>query len=424
MEELLERWNPWWSEDRVPKIFMGIKREKYLPELLKQAGENRISVVTGPRRAGKTTLLYQVIDSLLTSNIEPKNILYAQLDHPGLDADIGTVVREYKKLKRIHESEKIYLFLDEAQYAKDWAKWAKSIYDTRRAKLFISGSTTALLEKDAYASLTGRWRKNQIWPLDFSEFLEFRELNISGAEQYLESVYLKDYAATGGFPEMVMEMDERMRSRMLVELFDDMVFKDAARTRKLRDVTSLRQVAVFMASSIGSPVSINKMKNTFKLSTETISNYIDALCSAYLFFPCQYYSKSINERTYNPKKYYMIDTGMAAAVLGRINYGAFVENILALHYLKKGDVWYWKSGGEVDFVLGDAEAAMESKYKNDVSANDLKGGLEFVRTHKLDKLYVATEEQKEKLTVDNIDIHLIPSTRILLEMDGPYNFND
>ncbi len=419
MEELLERWNPWWSEDTVPEIFKGVRRELYLPELLKQAGEDRISVVTGPRRSGKTTLLYQVIDSLLASGVLPKNIMMAQLDHPGLNADIGAVVMEYKKHMKVRESEKVYLFLDEAQHAADWAKWAKAIHDTKKAKLFISGSTTALLEKDAHASLTGRWRKNRVWPLSFPEFLEFRGLKIRGAERYLESAYLKEYAATGGFPEVVREEDGRMRTKMLVELFDDIVLKDAARTRELRDIASLRQVAVHMAGSLGTPLSVNKMRKTFKISMEAISGYIDALCSAYLFFPCQYYSRSVNERTYNPKKYYIIDTGMASAVLGRVNYGASVENILALHYMKRGDVWYWKSGGEVDFVLGDAQAVVESKFRSNVSVDDVRPGLEFARMHGIDRLYVATEEQREEINDKGVVVQFVPSSRILLGMESP-----
>jgi hypothetical protein len=419
MRELLEEWNPWWADGKVPERLAGIERKAHLEELAKQAGERRISVVTGPRRAGKTMLLHQVIGRLLSTGVKSTSILYAQMDHPRVNSDIGTVLREFRKINRLPVREEIIVFLDEVQYAKDWARWAKSIYDLENVKLFISGSTTALIENDAYASLTGRWRKHQVWPLSFPEFLEFKGVRISGAEKYLETSHLNEYIRTGGFPEAVLEDNPRIRSRELVELFDDMVFKDAARTRNIRDSTSLRQVAVFMAGAIGKPLSVNKMRNTFKLSAEAISGYIDALCSAYLFFPCPFYSRSVNERTYNPRKYYAIDPGMTGAVLGNVSVGNAVENLLALHYWKRGNIGYWKSNVEVDIVIGDGDDAIESKFKNDISPKDIRGGLMFAKKEKLDRLYVATDEYDAKKVIDGIGVHFVPITRILLGEGGP-----
>jgi predicted AAA+ superfamily ATPase len=419
MQELLERWNPWWTDKTVPEKLIGIRREKYLNELFNQAKQRRISIVTGPKRAGKTTLLYQVIDSLISTGINPNNILYVHLDHPAIGQDIGEIIREFRRINKLDSKVFLYVFLDEAQYIKNWAQWAKAIHDSEEIKLFISGSTTALLEKDAYASLTGRWQKNLVWPLDFSEFLRFRDIQITGAERYLELSYLHDYLNSGGFPEAVLEESDLVRSRLLVDLFEDMVFKDAARTKNFRDIHSLRQIAIFMASAIGKPVSINKMRNTFKISSEAISNYIDALCSAYLFFPCTFYSKSINERTYNPKKYYIIDPGMTRAVLGTKNIGAAVENILAIHYHKKDDIWYWKSDAELDFVLGDARAAIESKFKTGIDQRSLRGGLKFSKKNKLKTLYVATEDYQSTQKINDINVIFVPITNILLHDEGP-----
>jgi predicted AAA+ superfamily ATPase len=181
----------------------------------------------------------------------------------------------------------------------------------------------------------------------------------------------------------------------------------------------LRQIAVFLAAAVGTPTSVNRMRNTFRLSADTIAGYIDALCSAYLFFPCRFFSRSVNERVYNPRKNYMIDPGMRSAVLGTTNLGTDMENLLALHYHKNTDIWYWKSGVEVDFVIGDGEAALESKYKNRIAAEDIRGGLMFAREHGLERLYVATEELGEVREIEGIQVHLIPSTHILLGRDGP-----
>lgn len=419
MEEIFNRWNPWWEEGKVPTGLLGIRRERYLEMLTTQAKEPRITVVTGPRRTGKTTLLYQTIDNLIDSGISPKNIFYAQLDHPGIDKDIGTIVREYKRMNRIPAKEKTYLFLDEVQYAKDWARWAKTLFDMHEGKVFITGSTTAVLETDAFASLTGRWTRIPIWPLDLTEFISFKGGKVTGADRYLESSYLDDYMRTGGFPEAVMEEGANARAKILSDLFDDMIFKDAARSRKIRDPSALRQVAVFLLGSIGTQISLNKMHRVFKISAEAISGYIDALCNAYLFFPCQYYSRSMNERIYNPKKYYCIDPGMVHSVLGKISLGATAENLLALHYYKLGDISYWKSDVELDFVIGNAKAALESKFKKDIDPKEIRGGLLFCKKERLKRMYVATDDLEGTKTINGITVNFVPTARILLGESGP-----
>jgi len=417
MRELLEKWNPWWQDGRVPAVLKGRARPRYLEPLFQQTKERRVSVVTGPRRGGKTTLLYQVIDRLVESGTQPKSILYAQMDHPGLRADIGTVIREFRKLQKLDSKEKVFLFLDEAQHAENWAGWAKAIFDAGDGKLFISGSTTAMLEMDARACLTGRWTRTCVWPLDLGEYLDFRAVRITGAERYLESAYLREYIYRGGFPEAVLEDQDEIRTRHLVELFDDFVFKDAARSRNIRDLTALRDIAVLLLGMIGKPASINKMRNTLKISADAVSASIDALTSAYLFVPCRYFSKSMNERIYNPRKYYAIDTGMAAAVLGRFGEGIGVENIIALHFSRKGDIWYWKSDGELDFVLDRGKLALESKFMNDIGEGDLKGALQYAKRARLGSITVATDEAEGINVMGGIEVRLVPSARLLLGGD-------
>jgi hypothetical protein len=419
MEEMLHRWNPWWEEGKVPPDRLGTARPRYLGALTAQLRERRVTVVSGPRRTGKTTLVFQTINALIDAGTSPDRILYAQLDHPGIDMDIGAIIREFRKLQGIPAKERIFIFLDEVQYAKDWARWAKTIFDMDEGKLFITGSTTALLETDAFASLTGRWTKIPVWPLDLEEFILFRNGKVTGADRYLESSHLREYMRTGGFPEAVLEKEEHARTDFLVDLFDDMIFKDAARSRNIRDPDSLRQVAVFLMGAVGKPGSVNKMQRTFKLSANTISSYIDALCNAYLFFPCPYFSRSVNERIYNPRKYYAIDPGMAHAVLGHQGSGAAVENLLALHYHKSGPVSYWKSEAELDFVIGNARGVLESKFKGSIDPKELRGGLSFCKRHRLKRLFVATDDLEEERDIAGIDVLFVPATRILLGKGGP-----
>ena len=110
---------------------------------------------------------------------------------------------------------------------------------------------------------------------------------------------------------------------------------------------------------------------------------------------------------------------MARAVLGTENIGAAVENILAIHYHKKDDIWYWKSDAELDFILGDAQAAVESKFKTDIDQRSLRGGLKFSKKLKLKTLYVATEDFQSTQKINDINVIFIPVTNILLRAEGP-----
>ena len=92
-----------------------------------------VSVISGPRRSGKTTIMHQVIQRLIESGEDPGRILYAQLDHPGLEDDIGSIIREFRKGNRIPVKERTFHFFDEAQYDPDWARWAKTSYDMNDA---------------------------------------------------------------------------------------------------------------------------------------------------------------------------------------------------------------------------------------------------------------------------------------------------
>jgi predicted AAA+ superfamily ATPase len=417
MKNLLRRWNPWWEKGNVPGDLTGFPREKYLGSLVEQLDEDRVSVIVGPRRTGKSTLMFQTINALIETGKPPSRILYAMMDHPMMDGDIGKLVDDFRKLQKIPSSERLFIFLDEAQHVKDWARWAKALHDSKEAKLYVSGSTTAMLESDAFASLTGRWRKNRIWPLDLWEFIEFRTGAHGQTDPHVREGLFKDYLRVGGFPEAVLEPDESRRSRILVELFDDMIFKDAARTRSIRDTGALRQLAVFMAGSMGMPMSVNKVRRTFRLSADAVSGYIDALVGAHLFLPCQYHSTSVNERIYNPKKYYLIDPGMASAVIGTVKEGTAVENLLALHFYKMGDIRYWKSRYEVDFVLDGGKIALESKFRSKVSPKDIRGGMKFVRSHGNSELYVATKDLESQETVDDVKVYYLPILKILAASD-------
>lgn len=417
MRELLELWNPWWADGAVPPSWRGVPRARYLDPLLSEAGRRHVSVVTGPRRTGKTTLLFQVVQALIEKGTVPGRILYAALDSPALPQDepVGQLLREFRKLNRLGRRDRTYIFLDEAQYIKDWARWAKAIHDSENAKLYVFGSTGGIMVDDSHASLVGRWRKTVVHPLDYREFLGFKGYEAGPAEQYLHERYLEEYARTGGFPEVACSPDPSERHQILTHYFEDFVLKDAPRFRSVRDPGTLVQLAALMARKVGTAASLNKLARVLKMSTVAAASYMDALCGVLLYSPCEFYSRSATERAYNPKKYYPADTGLAAAVTGKFQLGTAMENLVFNHLSKSSRTFYWKSVQEADFYQPAGRLAVEVKYGPGGDGRELRGLLALAAKEKLKKVFVATASGESEETEGGVTVVRIPVWKILLD---------
>jgi hypothetical protein len=155
------------------------------------------------------------------------------------------------------------------------------------------------------------------------------------------------------------------------------------------------------------------------LALETTREYLSHLQSSYLFHGAAFYSRSVNETTYNPKKYYLVDAGMSAALVGREKSGMLAEIALFEHLRRPGDrVYYWKSGLELDFFLHGRNLAVECKFKDAVAEEELKGMVAFLTKYGLREGLVATGGAEGELSVGGKRIRLVPLWRILLGSDG------
>ena len=148
-------WNPWWEKQESISEFVGVPREE-LSQLITSLDDSKVTIISGVRRAGKTTLMYQMIAYLLESGINPINILFLGLEDPAfVEHDLITLITEYRKEHT--PKGKIYLFLDEIQSKEDWERIIRKEIDTRKeSKIIISGSSSTLLSGKHSAILTGR----------------------------------------------------------------------------------------------------------------------------------------------------------------------------------------------------------------------------------------------------------------------------
>ena len=223
--QTLQKWNPWWGTTQVPEALRGIERENKLL-LLKALDAKQIKDIIGIRRAGKTTLLYQVIDELLKAKINPRDIIFIRFDDPGISKisleQLETVLYQISPQPQ-------YLFLDEIQEKKGWEKWVKTIYDLQRFKqIFITGSSTALLSKELGTLLTGRHLSFQLMPFSFREYLlvqgwtNFNPSYLS-AEKGKVLYHLNQYLTQSGFPEAIVH-EKSLTKTILTGIYNDIIF--------------------------------------------------------------------------------------------------------------------------------------------------------------------------------------------------------
>jgi hypothetical protein len=358
MENIYYLLNPWWEGRAYDS---GRRREEYLKRLLPTVSRRQVEILIGSRRVGKTTLLRQVISDLIASGIPPNEICYLALDHPAFSATtIADHLKLFRKLFSHSRDKRLYLFLDEVQDIPDWEKELKAIYDTEQVKIFCSGSTSALIARQG-GKLTGRQIVTTVFPLSFSEFLDFRDDRPSLSEDYRYESLVNEYLVTGGYPEQVISPS----LEYLPNLLDDILARDLIRLFPIKKPHVLKDLLRLIASSVGSRTSYNRLAKLLGLSLDTVKEYIGYLESAFVILPLAKWTTSHSERVYAQRKLYLWDLGMKTVFTGKGDEGARAENavFMALRRCGRETGYYAESELEVDFVLNEASEPLPLEVK-------------------------------------------------------------
>lgn len=341
-------------------------------EIELKLGTEFINDIMGPRRAGKTYLMFLAIDNLLKTGVDKKATIYVNFENRKLlpvSAELfNALVEIIYEEELLKKHKKIYLFLDEIQRVKEWEKYLRSIYDEfkNKIKIFISGSTSKLTKSELGHLLTGRHLTTHVFPLSFREFLTFR--NFEAGKVFTEEdvakikTFLKEYLRFGGFPEVVINEN---KGEVLETLFSDIVHRDiSSKIRKEKAV--LDEIVNFLCDYSGKLVSFTKLSKFMrsrgvKISVPSMEKYFWHMKDAFLFFDLKIFSYKVKDQLQHPRKIYPIDPGVVNFSGFSENIGRVMENAVFLELLRKKsknpalELYYWKdySGKEVDFVVKD-----------------------------------------------------------------------
>lgn len=364
IQEILYRCNPWW-ENRY-NLSNLIPRPELLGLMDKHFSSSNIVFVTGLRRIGKTSLFKLFIQHLIEKRgVDPCHIFYVSLDDYLLSKKtILEIIEEFRKIQKISFKEKIFLFLDEVAYKKDFELQLKNLYDLHNAKIYACSSSASIL-KSKKAYLTGRNVILEVLPLDFKEYLSFKDIYISEADQHLIDVYFEEYLSTGGIPEYVLHKD----TDYLKELVDDII-KDIVVSFGIRSPDVLKEYFLLLMERAGKQVSLNKIANILGISPDTARRYLEMFASTYLIYNIKRYGKT-NERLLSPKKIYASDLGIRNIFTGFRDKGSLFENYVFLKIKKYNPYYVYTDGTEIDFFIKDKEILMEVKYGSEMSGKQL-----------------------------------------------------
>jgi predicted AAA+ superfamily ATPase len=408
--------------------------ESELPEVRERevdphVQEETITDIVGPRRAGKTYLMFSVIKNLprrstIYVNFEDRRLL------PLREEYFNDIVEFIHAEKLLEEHKRIHLFLDEVQRIPGWERYVRSIHDEfkGRMKIFVTGSSANLLSEDYARLLTGRHLTTVVLPLSFREFLTFKGMEIerkvvTEREESLIKKHLKEYMTHGGFPEVVLG---RQKEVMLSQLFADIVSRDILSRSDVRNESVMEELSSFLAANVSNLLSFGKMTRYFngrglKTSKPTLIQYFKHMKNAFLFFDSTIFSYKIRDQMQYPRKIYAVDNGMAN-LAGQDNLGNLCENTVAVELLRRGKTaYYWKSrtGEEVDFIVkekGKVEA-LQVCYDPEAMGTrerEIRALLKCMREFGLKRGRIISFDYEGKERIEKMDIEYQPVWKFLL----------
>ena len=422
----LNEWNSWWENKESLKELSGEHRPVY-DSLINSIEIREITILTGVRRAGKSTLMYQMIKKLLDQGIDPKQILFVNFDDKKLYKDaLEDIYSSYRE--SINPDKKAYVFFDEIHKKDGWESWIRKKYDLKsNDKFVISGSCSYLLKKEYATLLTGRNLTFEVFPLSFEEYLLFQNIEINKTNLYkgimLEKTKvkvvgnLKKYLEIGGFPEIFFK-EESFKLKVLKQYFDDILYKDIIDRYDLNSQKT-KDLALFLITNFTSSISLRNLRNVLGLSYDSIKDYISYFKEAFLFFTLEHFSYSLKEQKTLPSKVYCIDNGLRNAVSFKFSkdQGKLAENLVFLELRRRGEeMYYWKNKkqDEVDFIIKNKDnslTAINVTYTNEISERETKAILNFKKKFKkTKKLMIVTKDADKK---EN-GIEYVPLWKLLL----------
>lgn len=451
--ERLQYENPWWTTGNVQQIYQDMSKRLYFSlfyPFVKETDIKRAVVLMGPRRVGKTVIMYHTIQELIKENIAPQKIFFIGIDNPiYMHLSLEDILLLAKEAVQADKLEGCFVFFDEIQYLKDWERHLKVLVDLYpKTKFVVSGSAAAALRLQSTESGAGRFTDFMLPPLTFHEYIYLKGLNhlvqaktifYSGKEipffiTHDNKAFNREffhYLNFGGYPEVVLS--EKIQSDMgryiKNDIVDKVLLRDLPSLYGIKDVQELNSFFTYLAYNTGNEFSFERLSKDSGIPKEIIKKYLEYLEAAFLI-------KVIHKVNDNAKKFkritsfkvYLTNPSLRTALFSPIvetdnEMGNMVETAIFSQWMHREnlDLKYarWKMGrseGEVDIVLLDnklfkpqwcAEIKWSNRYVD--KPQELKSLIYFCKQNNFEASLVTTIDILDNKIIEGIDLTYVPA---------------
>lgn len=380
----------------------------------------RVLIISGMRRAGKSTLLTQIREAFYPDD----PVFYFNFEDERL---LKFGVEDFNKL---HEAflelvgdSKVY-FLDEIQNIANWEVFVRRMHDAGW-KIIITGSNASMLSKELGTRLTGRHIRLELFPFSFAEYLRWKQIPIPPHLATEDRAAIKrayrEFFRTGGIPEQVIFDDPNL----VTMLYENILYRDVLARYNLGDERALKELAFYLVSNPATEISYRRLaKMTSVGSVNTIKNYIEYMENAYLLFTVYKFDYSVRRQVQAPKKIYVSDPGFISHVaFTRPKFtGKILENLILIELKRRGQtVFYHKGKFECDFLVvenNEVRAAIQvsAEILPHSKEREFRGLLEALESYSLDDGLIITEDGEYEESAGDKVVRVVPAWKWLLEL--------
>ncbi|EKD99372.1 MAG: hypothetical protein ACD_22C00280G0002 [uncultured bacterium] len=407
-----------------------------LPKLIAHLDNKEITVIAGPRQAGKTTLMYS-----LKEHVEKKGFktLYINLDVGSSKEYFNSQTDFINYVNLQVGKDKAYIFIDEIQRITNAGLFLKGLYDSNLPyKLVVSGSGSMELKEKIKESLTGRKRIFEIGTISFEEFVNYKT-DYKYADKIQEffmfdntqpTQLLNEYLKFGGYPKVITSETLEEKTEEIKDIYESYLEKDIRDLLKVQKSESFTKLVTIIASQIGKPINYSELSNTLEMNTQTVKDYLWYLKKTFVLEKVVPYFGNVRKELTKMPLYYFEDLGLRNYALNRFTHfgisviDGFLFQNLVLQLLKtkfpmyKAFYWRTRDGSEVDFVLtgGVETIPVEVKYTNirETTLTTPRSVVSFIETYKPKKAYIVNLALDKTTGKKNgTEIEFIPYYKLL-----------